>query len=147
MYTAPVATDPDIRRVLGQTQPWLVAGAGALWMLMLGVGTLLMFQVVRGEAGMSGGLSGIARLVALADLMLLMVGVALMALSLGRQARAISSLLSNEGTVDDVLRLVRNFWWIFAATLIAVSLLGCGTLFAGAAGAIQGIVEQVGGDE
>ncbi len=130
--------------MLGRSQPWLVAGAGALWMLSLGVGTLLLVQA--GRSSDTTGLSDLARLVALVDLLLLMVGIGLMALSLGRQARAIGQLLEGRSSVDDVLRLVRGFWLVFAGTLVVVSFVGCGTLFTGAAGAVQTFTEQLGGE-
>lgn len=133
--------------MLGSLQPWLVAGAGALWMGVVGVGTLLLFQVVRGAPSIAAGLSGVAGLVAVLDLTVLMVGTSLMALSLGRQARAAAAVLDGRGTVDQVLVRMRRFWWIFALTLGGGLLLGCGTVFTGAAGAVEDIVEQLGGDE
>ncbi|MEO0606164.1 MAG: hypothetical protein AAF211_32340 [Myxococcota bacterium] len=112
-----------------------------------GVGTLLLVQVVRGAPSIAGGLSGVAGLVAVLDLTVLMVGTGLMALSLGRQARAVASVLDGSGSVDRVLVRMRRFWWIFALTLGGVLLLGCGTLFTGAAGAVEDVVDQLGGGE
>lgn len=140
----PDGLDPALRRTLASSQPWLLAGAGALWMLMLGVGALLLLQISRAAPVLAEGLSGVAGLVGVIDLVVLMVGVALMALSLGRQVRAIEAALTGGGSVDEVLRRIRRFWWVFAATLVGVALIGCGALFTGTVGAFQDLTEQAG---
>lgn len=145
-------SDPGVLRVLGRSQAWLVAAAGALWTLAFGVAAVIVLQLFRREVTVDDALpttplQNVATLVALADLAVLGVGIALMAWTLTRQSEAVGGAIRGERTVAHVLRLMRRFWRIFAVTLVGVTTIGCGALFAGTAGALDAMLEQLETDD
>lgn len=147
MTTPPTSLDPHLRRILGASRLWFTAGSALLWLLVFGIGTVLVAAVVRGPPDVGAGMAGFAALTALIGFLLLMGGVAIMALTLTEQSRAASAVLDGTGSIDDVLRLGRRFWWTFALTLLTVSFVGCGALGAGATAGLSDAIEQFGQPE
>ncbi|MEN0061657.1 MAG: hypothetical protein AAGA48_05870 [Myxococcota bacterium] len=119
-----------------------------MWLLVAGIGSLIVVQTFVVDAETRPvGYGAIAVLAAYASLVVLMVGFAMMALSLTRQARAVAEVEQGEGAVRDVLAHVRRFWQFFAITLLGTCFIGCGAIATGTAGAIEQMIEQLGADD